>query len=196
MQALLTSLAVVAIGEIGDKTQLLALMLAARFRRPWPIILGILASTLFNHALAALVGEWIRNLLNPDILRWLLGISFIAVGIWALVPDKLDDEAHKGDDAAARKGPWGIFAVTFVAFFLAEIGDKTQFATVMLAARFDSLLAVVSGTTLGMLIADVPAVLVGSAAANRLPLHVVRRVAAAIFIALGISALIFGVHTS
>jgi len=183
MEAFLVSIAVVAVGEIGDKTQLLSLLLAARFKRPVPIIAGIFAATLLNHTLAGLVGGWIRTAIDPTWLRWILGVSFLAIAVWALVPDKLEE---KETDSL---GKYGVFAVTFVAFFLAEIGDKTQLATVALAARFDNLVAVVAGTTLGMLIADIPAVLVGERAAGRLPLRAIRYVAAVLFAAMGIAVL-------
>ena len=183
MEALLVSTLVVALGEIGDKTQLLALLLAARFRRPAPIIFGILVATVANHTLAGFVGAWVREMLSPEWLRWILGLSFIAVALWALVPDKYDE------DEAAIKGRWGVFALTTITFFLAEMGDKTQIATVMLAAKFESLVQVVIGTTLGMLIADVPAVFVGGLAALKLPVTLIRRIAAAIFAALGIATL-------
>jgi putative Ca2+/H+ antiporter (TMEM165/GDT1 family) len=181
MEAFFVSLAVVAVGEIGDKTQLLALMLAARFRRPVPIILGILVATIVNHALAGIVGAWVREVVPAQYLRWLLVASFFAVALWALKPDTADAES-------ATRSRYGAFAVTVVTFFIAEIGDKTQIATVLLAARFDNLVAVVAGTTLGMLIADVPAVLIGNAAAHRLPLRLMRMVAAALFAALGVVA--------
>jgi Ca2+/H+ antiporter, TMEM165/GDT1 family len=183
MEAFLVSAAVVAVGEIGDKTQLLALLLAARFKRPAPIIAGILAATLLNHLLAAWIGGWIRSAMDPQILRWVLGASFLAIAAWALVPDKL------GEKESAPLGRYGVFAVTFVAFFLAEIGDKTQLATVALAARFDSLASVVAGTTVGMLIADVPAVLLGDKAAAKLPLRAIRYVAAGLFATLGVAVL-------
>ena len=183
MEAFLVSAAVVAIGEIGDKTQLLALLLAARFRRPLPLIAGIFAATLLNHAIAGALGGWIRSALGPEVLRWGLGISFLAIAAWALKPDKLDDAPPEA------VGRYGVFALTFVAFFLAEIGDKTQLATVALAARFDSLVAVVAGTTAGMLIADVPAVLLGSKASLKIPLKAVRYVAAALFAAVGVAVL-------
>ncbi len=182
LEAFLVSTLVVAIGEIGDKTQLLALILAARFRRPVPIILGILVATLLNHALAGLLGGWIREAVSPEALRWGLGVSFLAIAAWALKPDKLDEEP-------APTSQWGAFGVTLVAFFLAEIGDKTQLATVALAARFDSLVAVVAGTTAGMLLADVPAVFLAGRASTRIPFKAIRYVAAALFAAMGIAAL-------
>ncbi len=160
MEAFLVSMVVVAVGEIGDKTQLLALMLAARLKKPLPIILGIVVAILFNHTLAGLLGGWVRQMVPAVYLKWLLAISFLAVAVWALKPDKIDDSAPVSHTNL------GAFMVTVVAFFLAEIGDKTQVATVMLAARFDNLVAVVAGTTLGMLIADVPVVLVGKLAAR------------------------------
>ena len=188
MEALLVSTLVVALGEIGDKTQLLALLLAARFRRPVPIILGIFVATIANHALAGLVGAWVRMTLSPEWLRWILGLSFIAVALWALKPDKLEE------DEAGIKGRWGVFAVTTIAFFLAEMGDKTQVATVMLAAKYESLVQVVIGTTLGMLAANVPVVFLGSAAALKLPVALIRKIAAAIFAVLGIATLLMGTH--
>ncbi len=184
MEAFLVSTGVVALAEIGDKTQLLSLLLAARYKRPWPIILGIVVATLLNHALAGAVGAWVGAMLGPDLLRWILGLSFIAMAVWILIPDKLDEV-----DAAPAGLRFGVFGVTFIAFFLAEMGDKTQIATVALAARFDVLAAVVIGTTLGMLIANVPAVLLGDVAANKLPIRVVHAVAALIFAALGVSIL-------
>ncbi len=171
-----------AIGEIGDKTQLLALILAARFRRPGPIIAGIFFATLLNHALAGLLGGWIREAVGPQALRWGLGLSFLAIAAWALKPDKIDEEP-------VAMTSYGAFAVTFAAFFLAEIGDKTQLATVALAARFDSLVAVVAGTTAGMLIADVPAVFLADRASTRIPFKAIRYVAAALFAAMGVAAL-------
>ena len=183
LEAFLVSAGVVALAEIGDKTQLLAFVLAARFRKPVPIIAGILAATLANHALAGAVGSWITALLGPTTLRIALGVSFIAMAIWTLVPDRLDE----GD---AKLPHAGVFATTIVAFFAAEMGDKTQIATVALAARYHTFVAVVAGTTLGMLIANVPAVLVGGRLAHRLPLRLVHGVAAAIFAALGVAALI------
>lgn len=183
MEALIVSTAVVAVAEIGDKTQLLALVLACRFRRPIPIALGILFATLANHAAAGFAGAWIAELIDPTVMRWLLGVSFLAVAAWALVPDKLDEDARP---LFKRAGP---FLTTLVTFFLVEIGDKTQIATVGLAIRFDALVAVILGTTLGMMIANVPIVLCGEALAKRFPLRVVRLCAAAIFAILGISVL-------
>ena len=184
MNALLVSTVMVAIAEIGDKTQLLSLVLAARYRRPLPIIAGILVATLANHWLAALLGEWVRSALGPDALRWLVGLSFLAVAAWTLVPDRLDE--HEARD----RGASSVFMVTLIAFFVAEMGDKTQVATVLLAARFDALAQVVAGTTLGMLAANVPAVLAGHLAAPRLPLAWIRRAAAALFAALGLYVLL------
>ncbi|MDP3294687.1 MAG: TMEM165/GDT1 family protein [Nevskia sp.] len=175
---------VVAVGEIGDKTQLLALLLACRFRKPVPILLGILAATIANHGVAGFFGAWIRGQFTPDTLRWLVGVTFLAIAAWALVPDKLEDEAPK------PVGRYGVFLLTLVAFFLAEIGDKTQLATVALAARFDSLLAVVCGTTLGMMIADAPAVLLAERLTQKLSFKLIRFIAAGLFAALGIAALL------
>jgi putative Ca2+/H+ antiporter (TMEM165/GDT1 family) len=182
-EAFLVSTGVVALGEMGDKTQLLALLLAARFRRPLPIIAGIFVATVLNHAGAAALGAWLTRLVDPQWMRWLLGGSFIAVAAWMLVPDQADgapDAAH---------GRFGVFGVTVVAFFLAEMGDKTQVATIMLAARYDALLVVVLGTTLGMMIANVPAVLVGERAVKIVPIAWVHRAAAAVFAALGLAML-------
>lgn len=186
LTAFFVSVAAIAVGEIGDKTQLLALMLALRFRQPWPIVGGILCATLANHALAALVGTWLRHTVDPNVLRWAVALAFFAVAAWALKPDQLEAQVKP----ATRLG---VFAVTFVAFFLAEMGDKTQIATVLLAARYDALPAVIAGTTLGMLIADVPAVFAGKLAADRIPFAALRKVAAAIFIALGIWVLWAGI---
>jgi putative Ca2+/H+ antiporter (TMEM165/GDT1 family) len=184
MEAFLVSAGVVALGEIGDKTQLLALLLSARFRKPLPIIAGILLATLANHALAGWLGNLARAALPADLLRWVVALSFFAVALWALKPDTLDEAAPP---PASR---WGVFGVTVVAFFLAEIGDKTQVATIVLAARFESLAAVVLGTTLGMLLANVPVVLIGKAAATKIPFKAVRVAAALIFAALGVYALL------
>ena len=180
--ALLVSTGTVALAEIGDKTQLLALLLAARFRKPWPIIAGILVATLANHAFAAAVGTWLTTLMGPQTLRWVLGLSFIAMAVWTLIPDKLDE-----DDAKLPR--FGVFGATLIAFFLAEMGDKTQVATVALAAQYQMLVAVVAGTTLGMMIANVPAVLLGDRIAARMPVKLVHGIAAAIFLGLGIATL-------
>ena len=182
-EALAVSTGVVAVGEIGDKTQLLALLLAARFRRPWPTIAGILVATLANHALASALGAWLQSLVSHEVLRWALGASFLAVAAWALVPDRLEDEQ------VPRPSALGVFGVTVVAFFFAEMGDKTQIATVMLAAQYASLVAVTAGTTLGMMLANVPAVLLGERAVRFVPLVWVRRVAAGMFALLGILVL-------
>ncbi|MCW5638611.1 MAG: TMEM165/GDT1 family protein [Rubrivivax sp.] len=179
LEAFLVSTAVVALGEIGDKTQLLALLLAARFRQPRPIILGILVATLANHAGASLLGAWLARVVDPQWMRWVLGGSFLAVAAWMLVPDKAD-----GLDSG-NTSRFGVFGVTTVAFFLAEMGDKTQIATVMLAARYESLVVVTAGTTLGMMIANVPAVLLGERIVNWVPVQWVHRVAAAVFALLG-----------
>lgn len=183
MEAFLVSTGLVALAEMGDKTQLLSLLLAARFRRPLPIVAGILVATLLNHALAGAVGNWLQETLGPDVLRWILGVSFIAMGAWMLIPDKLDDT-----DAGAS-GRLGAFGATLVAFFIAEMGDKTQFATVALAARYDALVAVVAGTTLGMMLANVPAVLLGERITRIVPIAVVHRIAAVVFALLGVLAL-------
>jgi len=183
LESFLVSTGVVALAEIGDKTQLLSLLLAARFRRPWPIVAGILVATLVNHAFAGVVGHWVGTTLRPDLLRWLLGVAFLAMAIWVLVPDKVDD------DCATVPGT-SVFAVTLLAFFFAEMGDKTQIATVALAAQYASLAAVVVGTTAGMMLANVPAVLLGERMAGRLPVKRVHQVAAAIFALLGIMTLL------
>ncbi len=182
MEAFLVSTGIVALAEIGDKTQLLAFLLAAKFRRPLPIVAAILAATLFNHAFAAAIGTWITSLLGPDVLRWVLGISFLAMAVWILIPDKLDD-----DDARLAK--YGVFLTTFIAFFLAEMGDKTQIATVALAAKYHAFFWVVAGTTLGMMLANVPAVYLGDRIAGRMPVTLVHRIAAVIFAVLGVATL-------
>lgn len=184
MEALLISTGVVALAEIGDKTQLLAFVLAARFKKPVPIILGILAATLVNHGLAGALGAWITALLNPAVLRWVLGLSFIAMAVWTLIPDKIED-----DEARAVRH-LGVFGTTLVTFFLAEMGDKTQIATVALAAHYATPWLVVVGTTLGMMLADVPAVFVGGKLAERIPMRLVHGVAAAIFAVLGLATLL------
>ena len=189
VEAFAISAIVVALGEIGDKTQLLALMLAVRFRRPWPIIAGILVATLLNHTIAGAIGNWIRSAIAPEALKWVLAASFLGVAGWSLRADSHDDEAPVATHL-------GVFAVTAVAFFFAEMGDKTQIATLMLAARFESLPAVVAGTTLGMLVADVPVIFAGKLAADRIPFKAMRIAAASLFAALGIWVLIAGVPTS
>ncbi len=185
MEAFLTSTAVVALAEIGDKTQLLAMLLATRFRRPVPIILGILVATLANHAGAALIGAEVASIFASSWFHYLVAISFIAMAIWTLIPDKLDDLQE-------RPARFGAFATTLVAFFLVEMGDKTQIATIALGARFQSVLPVTAGTTLGMLIANIPAVFLGHALLERVPLRVVRIVAALLFALIGIWLLIEG----
>jgi putative Ca2+/H+ antiporter (TMEM165/GDT1 family) len=184
MEPLLISTGVVALAEIGDKTQLLAFILAARFKKPLPIILGILVATLVNHGLAGAIGAWITACVDADILRWVLGVSFIAMAVWTLIPDKIEEE----ETAVALK--LGVFGATLVTFFLAEMGDKTQIATVALAAHYAAPVMVVAGTTLGMLVADVPAVFLGEKLAGRIPMTLVHRIAAAIFAGLGIATLL------
>ena len=183
MEAFLVSTGIVALAEIGDKTQLLAFILAARFRKPVPIILGILVATLTNHFLAGMLGSWITILLGPETLRWVLGVSFIAMALWTLVPDKYDEKD-------AKLVRFGVFGTTLIAFFLAEMGDKTQIATVALAAQYRAVIQVVAGTTLGMMIANVPAVLLGDRIAAKVPVRAVHGVAAAIFVVLGVVTLL------
>jgi len=182
MKAFLVSTGIVTLAEMGDKTQLLSLVLAARFRRPTQIIAGIFIATLLNHAAAAAFGTWITTALGPDLLRWILGLSFIAMAFWTLIPDKFED--------TEGKIRFGVFGTTVIAFFLAEMGDKTQIATVALAAQYSAFYAVVAGTTLGMMIANVPAVLLGDRVIKRVPLRLVHRIAAVFFALLGISALL------
>lgn len=183
MEAFLISTGIVALAEVGDKTQLLAFILAAKFRKPAPIIVGILLATIANHVLAGALGAWLNSLVAPATMRWILGLSFIAMAVWTLIPDKFDE-----DDA--RLARYGVFGTTFIAFFLAEMGDKTQIATVALAAQFQAFLFVVAGTTLGMMIANVPAVLLGDKIAERMPVRLVHAVAAAIFAILGVATLL------
>jgi putative Ca2+/H+ antiporter (TMEM165/GDT1 family) len=185
MEAFLVSTGVVALAEIGDKTQLLSLALAARFRKPVPITFGILVATLANHALAGAAGAWIAAIVGPVAMRWILGLSFIAMAVWLLVPDEYEEQT-----AAAPKS--GIFVTTVIAFFLLEMGDKTQIATIALAAKYSALASVVLGTTLGMLLANVPAVLLGEVAAKKLPMRVVHGIAAAVFLLLGLTVLLSG----
>ena len=184
MEAFLISTGIVALAEMGDKTQLLSLVLAARFRKPWPIVLGILVATLANHALAGAVGSWVTTLLGPDVLRWVLGLSFIAMAVWTLIPDEIED------DEAQVAQRFGVFGATLLTFFIAEMGDKTQVATVAMAARYADAVAVVVGSTLGMLIANVPAVYAGDKLAGRIPMRLVHGIAAAIFAILGAATLL------
>ena len=182
LESFAVSTGIVALAEIGDKTQLLALVLAARFRRPWPIIWGIVIATLANHFAAGAVGHWVAGLFSQITLSWILAASFAAVAVWTLIPDKLDD------DEESKLKRYGPFVTTLIAFFLAEMGDKTQIATVMLAAQYQQLTMVVAGTTLGMLIANVPVVLAGHFAADRLPMTLIHRLAALCFAGLAIYA--------
>ena len=184
MEAFLVSTGIVALAEMGDKTQLLALILAVRFRKPWPIVLGILVATLANHGLAGAAGAWVTTVLGPDVLRWVLGMSFIAMAAWMLIPDKMDDD----DTGAAPK--FGVFGTTVIAFFLAEMGDKTQIATVMLAAQYNAYFWVVAGTTLGMMLANAPVVWLGERMTRLVPLRTVHTVSALIFLGLGLFALL------
>ena len=186
MESFLVSTGIVALAEMGDKTQLLSLVLAARFRKPWPIVWGILAATLANHALAGAAGTWVTAVLGPDVLRWVLGGSFLAMAAWMLIPDTLDE----GDSDKPLR--LGVFGTTVVAFFLAEMGDKTQVATVMLAARYNVWAPVVAGTTLGMILANAPVVWLGDRITRRVPIRVVHVVSAVIFAVLGLGALVWG----
>jgi len=183
MEAFLVSTGVVALAEIGDKTQLLAFILAVRFKKPIPIISGILCATLFNHGIAGALGAWITVVMSPEILRWGLGTSFIGMAIWTMIPDKIEDE----EMMIAKR--FGVFSATLITFFLAEMGDKTQIATVAMAAHYSNALWVVMGTTLGMLIADVPAVFLGDKLANKIPMRLVHTIAAGVFAVLGIATL-------
>jgi putative Ca2+/H+ antiporter (TMEM165/GDT1 family) len=182
LETFLLSTALVALAEMGDKTQLLAFVLAARLKRKGAIVLGIFAATLANHFLAGWVGAWLATLLAPQVLRWIVALSFFVFGLWALKPDKLD--------AAREYSSRSVFLTTLIAFFFVEMGDKTQLATIALAARFDSLVAVVAGTTLGMMIANVPAVWLGDVLAQRVNMRVMRWIAAALFVALGVATLL------
>jgi putative Ca2+/H+ antiporter (TMEM165/GDT1 family) len=183
MEALLVSTGVVALAEIGDKTQLLAFILAARFKKPLPIIMGILLATVVNHGVAGALGAWITASISPEVLRWVLGLSFIGMAIWTMIPDKIEEE----ETQIAKR--FGVFGATLITFFLAEMGDKTQIATVAMAAHYAAPLMVVIGTTLGMLIADVPAVFAGDKLANKIPMKLVHSIAAAIFALLGVATL-------
>jgi len=183
MEAFLISTGIVGLAEIGDKTQLLAFLLAAKFRKPLPIVLAILVATIANHAFAAAVGAWITSMLGPDVLRWVLGVSFLAMAAWTLIPDKLDEDETK-------LAKYGVFLTTLIAFFMAEMGDKTQVATVALAARYHDIVSVVLGTTFGMMLANVPAVYLGDKIANRVSLRLVHGIAALVFAALGVATLL------
>lgn len=183
MEAFLISTGIVPLAEIGDKTQLLAFILAAKFRKPVPIVFGIFVATLANHGFAGAVGTWITTLMGPETLRWMLGISFIAMAGWTLIPDKFDEDE-------AKLVRLGVFTTTLIAFFLAEMGDKTQIATVALAAQYQNLIAVVAGTTLGMMVANVPAVIMGDKIADKMPVKLVHRIAATIFAFLGVATLL------
>lgn len=184
MESLLISTGVVALAEMGDKTQLLAFILAARFKKPVPIILGILCATLINHGLAGALGAWITSILSPEVMRWILGLSFIGMAIWTLIPDEIEEE----ETQVAKR--MGVFGATLVTFFLAEMGDKTQLATVALAAHYATPALVIAGTTLGMLLADVPAVFVGNKFAEKIPMKLVHRIAAGIFASMGLLTLL------
>ena len=184
MEALFVSTGVVALAEIGDKTQILAFILAARFKKPWPIIAGILCATIVNHGLAGALGAWITSVVRPGVLRWVLGSSFIGMAIWTLIPDRIEEDETK----ISKR--FGVFGATSITFFLAEMGDKTQIATVAMAAHYGTPLLVVIGTTLGMLLADVPAVFIGDKLATKVPMKLVHAIAAAIFAALGIATLL------
>lgn len=186
VEAFLISTGLVALAEMGDKTQLLALILAVRFRKPWPIVAGILVATVVNHALAGALGAWVTTVLGPVWLRWILGLSFLAMAAWMLIPDKFDD-----DDDATQAPRWGVFGTTVIAFFLAEMGDKTQVATVMLAAQYQAWAWVVAGTTLGMMLANAPVVWLGERMTRRIPIRLVHLVSAGIFVLLGL-AVLFG----
>ncbi|MBB5605807.1 MULTISPECIES: TMEM165/GDT1 family protein [unclassified Janthinobacterium] len=183
MEAFLISTGIVGLAEIGDKTQLLAFLLAAKFRKPLPIVLAILVATIVNHAFAAAVGAWITSMLGPDVLRWVLGVSFLVMAAWTLIPDKIDE-----DDAKLAK--YGVFLTTLIAFFMAEMGDKTQVATVALAARYHDVYSVVLGTTVGMMLANVPAVYLGDRIANKVSLPLVHGIAAIVFAVLGVATLL------
>ena len=184
MESLWMSTGVVALAEMGDKTQLLAFILAARFKKPLPIILGILIATLINHGLAGALGAWITAQVSAEVLRWVLGLSFIGMAVWTMIPDKIEEEETK---IANR---WGVFGATFITFFLAEMGDKTQIATIAMAAHYAASLSVVVGTTLGMMIANVPAVFLGEKLAHKIPMKLVHSIAAAIFAILGVATLL------
>ena len=182
MQAFLVSTGIVTLAEMGDKTQLLALVLAARFRQPWPIVFGIFIATLANHAMAGALGAWVTTQLTPQMLRWILGASFLLMAVWMLIPDKLEGDKP---DSTTR---FGVFGSTVIVFFLAEMGDKTQLATVMLAAKYETFIGVVAGTTLGMMLANAPVVWFGERITRRVPMRTVHSVSALVFVVLGLLA--------
>jgi Ca2+/H+ antiporter, TMEM165/GDT1 family len=185
MEAFFVSAGIVALAEMGDKTQLLALVLAVRFRKPWPIVLGILIATVINHALAGAVGAWVTTLLGPTALRWILGVSFVAMAVWMLVPDMLEEDTDAG-----KMPRWGVFGTTLVAFFLAEMGDKTQIATIILAAQYQAFFWVVAGTTVGMMLANAPVVWLGERMTRHVPIRLVHLISALIFAVIGLVTLI------
>ncbi|WP_298143311.1 TMEM165/GDT1 family protein [uncultured Acinetobacter sp.] len=186
MYEFLLSTAIVALAEMGDKTQLLALLLAARYQKPIPILIAILLATIINHGLSAALGQWVTTVISPEILLWIISLGFIAMALWMLVPDELDDET----ESINKWQRYGVFGATFILFFLAEIGDKTQIATVALAARFDSLVWVMLGTTLGMMLANAPAVFIGNKLADKLPISLIHKVSAVIFLSIGVWTLL------
>ncbi|HHP0251651.1 TPA: TMEM165/GDT1 family protein [Legionella pneumophila] len=185
MEALIVSLGVITLAEIGDKTQLLAFLLAAQFKKPLPIILGILTATLINHSLAGLIGIWITTLLKPNVLRWILGISFILMAIWTLIPDEIEQDEKKISKYL------GVIGATFITFFLSETGDKTQIATIALAAHYSSPILVIAGSTLGMLLADLPAVYFGNLFSHKIPMKIIHAVAACAFLIIGLITILF-----
>ena len=185
LTAFFISLAVVALSEMGDKTQLLALLLAARFRKPVPILIAIFLATVVNHGVSAVLGQWITTVLSPIVLLWIVSLGFIAMAVWMLIPDQLDD----GSESINKWQKYGVFTATFVLFFLAEIGDKTQIATVALAARFDSIGWVTLGTTLGIMLVNAPAVFIGNKLAEKLPISLIHKIGALVFLAIGLAAL-------
>ncbi|MCX7183385.1 MAG: TMEM165/GDT1 family protein [Nitrosospira sp.] len=184
METLFISAGLIALAEIGDKTQLLAFILAARFKKPFPIIVGILCATLVNHSFAAALGMWISSVVSLEVLGWMLGVSFIGMAIWIMIPDKIEEEK------IPIKNYLGVFGITFIAFFLAEMGDKTQIATIAMSAHYATPLLVIIGTTIGMLLADVPAVFVGNKFASKIPMKLMHAIAAVIFLILGVTILI------
>lgn len=186
LSAFLISLAVVALSEMGDKTQLLALLLSARFRKSIPILIAIFLATLVNHGVSAVLGQWITTVLSPTVLLWIVSLGFIGMAVWMLIPDKLDDESESID----KWQKYGVFGATFMLFFLAEIGDKTQIATVALAARFDSVGWVTVGTTLGIMLVNAPAVFIGNKLAEKLPISLIHKIGALVFLIIGVAALI------